>query len=147
MTRAPVEVLELAVVDVIFVFPVAVRVVVVVFPEESVPVVTCPATPRPPEMVRAPVPVVVLTDVFEKVTSPVAVRDPVEMFPDVTCPDTPRPPVITTDPVPVVVLAVPLVNEEIPEKVGLLIVEIIPPVMVIFVPPVYMVVPTRTPLE
>jgi len=54
---------------------------------------------------------------------------------------------MTTDPVLVVVLAVPLVKLEIPEKVGLFIVEIVPPVMLIFVPPVYMVVPTSMPFE
>jgi len=88
--------------------PDAVKVVVVVAVALSVPVtvfpeVTCPATPTPPDTVRAPVAVVVLAVAFvsdvmpEAESVPVMVvfveaSVPVTVFPEVTCPTTPTPP-------------------------------------------------------
>jgi len=73
----------------------------------------------------------VLRVVLESVTFPIDKSVPV-----VTCPDTPRPPVMTTDPEAVVVLAVPLVKEAIPEKVGAEVVAMTPEVRVMLVPAV-----------
>jgi len=130
-TRAPVPVVVLEVAFVSVVIPVADNVpVMVVFPETRVPVVErlpaviCPTTPRPPETVKAPDPVVVLTVVAVILVFPdaesvpvivvfpelmlVAVSTPVLVLPEVTCPTTPSPPAMVSAPVPVVVLTVVL---------------------------------------
>jgi len=157
--KAPLLVVVLAVVLVSVVFPEAVKVEMIELPETSEPTVACPATPSPPDTLKAPVLVVVLAVVLVKFVSPLALSVPVmvvfppEIVPDVlklpavTCPATPRPPLRVTPPVVVVVLGDVLVKAALPEKVGLLTVEIVPPVMLMLVPPVYMVVPTRIPFE
>jgi len=135
--KAPEEIEVLSVVLVIATSPDAlsavtlvfpdVREVTVVAPEESDPVtrfpaVICPATPRPPEMIRAPVLDVVLAVVLVKKLFPDTVSDeavalPVTMALLVSCPTIPTPPETTRAPVAVVVLPVVLLRVVIPEAV------------------------------
>jgi len=98
---APVVVVVLAVPLVKLEIPDADSVVVVVAPAASVPVtvfpeVTCPATPKPPETTRAPLPVVVLAVALVNEVIPDVVSDPIiVVFPDEREPEVTNPPEVT----------------------------------------------------
>jgi len=109
------------------------KLVIVEVPETSDPVVICPTIPSPPEIVRAPVDVVVLGVVLVMLVTPLtesvpvivvlfAERETTVVFPDervpvVICPMTPSPPDTVRAPDDDVVLGVAFVMVTRPEEV------------------------------